>query len=488
MAGKAPNSYCLTANGLSVRIDVFKLDSSMIRLALHSPDPRLKGLLSSALKSDFQVLPDLDDHALRHLDGSRVDVLLLDFDSNSSPLEQQFALYDELCDSPVPIVVMSDDLRKSTAVEFLRRGAFDFIRKPLSLIELKVIIGRAHEHALMKAELEQMRRPGASKSGYDQLVGSSGRATVVYDLIRRVADLGASVLITGESGTGKELVARAIHNTGSRANQPFVAVSCGAIPETLIESELFGHERGAFTGSTGARAGYLEQAAGGTLLLDEIGELSPSIQVKLLRVLQQKEFSRLGSNRLIPLTARVLFATHRDLKEMVNAGEFRKDLFYRVKVMDIHVPPLRERTEDIPMLARHFLQRYAAEYGKDVNDIRPNAMESLIDYEWPGNIRELENVIQGAVIRADGSSLCRADLPDHMQPLGEGPVERETGESSNFEELLRDYKVELVCRALVDCNGNKTLAAQKLGLSRAYLHRLIRLRSNPEPFVMSATA
>jgi len=433
----------------------------MVRVAIHSPDTRLKSILAGALKSELALL-ELDDQQLRRAlrERSGLDVLILDFDSNCSPLEGQLALYDEIGDTPVPIVVMTDDLRRSTAMEFLRRGAFDCIRKPPSLIEFKVIVGRAHEHAQMKAELDQARQAINATRGYDQLVGSSGRAQVVYDLIRRVADLSASVLITGESGTGKELVARAIHDTGNRAKKPFIAVSCGAIPESLIESELFGHERGAYTGSTGARAGYFEQAGEGTLLLDEIGELSLNTQVKLLRVLQQKVFSRLGSNRLIPLNARVLFATHRNLNEMTGTGAFRKDLFYRVNVMNIHVPPLRERTEDIPMLARHFLRSYAAEYGKPIDDIRPNAMELLVEYDWPGNVRELENVIQGAVIRANEGSICRADLPEHLQPLTVGQLE--TFASSNFEELLGHFKIELVNRALDDCNGNKTLAAQKL--------------------------
>ena len=223
---------------------------------------------------------------------------------------------------------MTDDLRRSTAMEFLQRGAFDCIRKPPSLVEFKVIVGRAYEHGQMKAELDKMRRAMSAAQGCDRLVGSSGRAQVVYDLIQRVANLSAFVLITGESGTGKELVASAIHNLGNRAKNPFVAVSCGAIPESLIESELFGSEKGAYTGSMGARAGYFEQAGEGTLFLDEIGELSPHTQVKLLRVLQQREFSRLGSNKVLPLRARVLFATHRNLQQMVEEGTFRRDLFF----------------------------------------------------------------------------------------------------------------------------------------------------------------
>ena len=224
-------------------------------------------------------------------------------------------------------------------------------------------------------------------------------------------NINASVLISGESGTGKELVARAVHSRGSRANKPFVAVACGAIPETLIESELFGHEKGAFTGSAGAREGFFEQAGDGTLFLDEIGELSPLTQVKLLRVLQQREFTRLGSNRLIPLRARVLFATHRDLREMVKQGRFRQDLYYRIDVMKIEIPSLAQRAEDIPLLARHFLRRYAAIFQKQVMEIEPQALYMLENYSWPGNVRELENVIQRGIILASDSVLRARDLP-----------------------------------------------------------------------------
>jgi DNA-binding NtrC family response regulator len=361
-------------------------------------------------------------------------------------------------------------------MEFMQRGAHDCVRKPPSLVEFKVIVGRAYEHALMKKELERNRLTMATTHGCDRLVGSSDRAQEVYQLIHRVANLNAFVLIAGESGTGKELVARAIHQQSNRAAHPFVAVSCGAIPESLIEAELFGHEKGAFTGSTGSRPGYLEQAGEGTILLDEIGELSLNTQVKLLRVLQQREFSRLGSSKLIRLNARVVFATHRNLQQMVEAGTFRRDLYYRVNVMTINVPPLRERTEDIPMLARHFLKQYAADFGKQVNDIRPGAMEALVEYEWPGNIRELENVIQRATILADSDSISSEDLPEFLQQITND--ENGAADSSNaegFEELLRRYKIALANKAILECNGNKTLAARTLQVSRAYLHRLIRM-------------
>jgi DNA-binding NtrC family response regulator len=297
---------------------------------------------------------------------------------------------------------------------------------------------------------------------------------MVYDLVHRVTNLNASVLVTGESGTGKELIARAIHNLGSRAGRPFVAVCCGAIPETLIEAELFGHEKGAFTGTVSAREGYLEQAGDGTLLLDEIGELSPAIQVKLLRVLQQREFSRLGSSRLIPLRARLIFATHADLADLVAQGKFRLDLYYRINVIEVNAPPLQERVEDIPPIAMHFLRKYSEIYQKLVEDIQPGAMALLQGYSWPGNVRELENVIQRAIIIASGESICEKDLPLNIQSesvLNIGDYHP----ANSFERQLRDYKVKLAATAVRDSNGNKTLAARTLHISRAYLHRLIRL-------------
>lgn len=450
----------------------------MIRIVLYSQDAKLEPLLASALGPQYRLTLVSDREALgQHICQEEADILVLDFDSQYASLEEHLAFYDEIRECQVPIIVMTDDVRRSTAMELLQRGAYDTVRKPPSLVELSVVVRRAYEHKSMKAELRQMRemmRAEREKTGCGQLVGSSGRAQVVYDLIRRVKDLNAHILIAGESGTGKELVARAIHSLSKRASQPFVAVSCGAIPETLIEAELFGHEKGAYTGTTGARAGYLEQAGEGTLLLDEIGELSPQTQVKLLRVLQQREFTRLGSTRPIPLKARLVFATHRNLAEMVEAGTFRQDLYFRVNVMCIKVPPLRERTEDIPTLARHFLQRYSVLYEKDVRDIRPNAMELLVEYDWPGNIRELENAIQGAVILADSDSITTGDLPEHLRELaGEG--EAEEFDADSFGDQLRNYKVRLAHKTIQECNGNKSLAARKLRVSRAYLHRLIRM-------------
>jgi transcriptional regulator with PAS, ATPase and Fis domain len=291
------------------------------------------------------------------------------------------------------------------------------------------------------------------------------------------------VLVTGESGTGKELIANAIHNLGGRSAHPFMAVCCGAIPETLIEAELFGHEKGAFTGSIGARVGLLEQAGEGTVFLDEIGELSLSTQVKLLRVLQEREFSRLGSNRLIPLRARLVFATHQDLTDMVAQGTFRQDLYYRINVMRIDAPALQEHREDIPQLANYFLRHYADIYQKPMDAIEPEAMGVLENYSWPGNVRELENVIQRSIIMAQTTRLRAEDLPQTIQDEGVVSID-DYQPAGSFERQLRDYKLKLAVAAVREHNGNKTLAARSLQISRAYLHRLIR-GAGPELIVES---
>jgi len=321
----------------------------------------------------------------------------------------------------------------------------------------------------------------------DRLIGSSPQMRQVYQMVHRVTNLNAAVLVTGESGTGKELIARAIHNMGSRAQKPFVAVSCGAIPETLIEAELFGHEKGAFTGTVGAREGYFEQAGDGTLFLDEIGDLSMFTQVKLLRVLQQMEFNRLGSSKLIPLKARLIFATHRDLAQLVAEGKFRQDLYYRINVMRIESPSLQEHPDDIPQIAEHFLRHYAQMFQKPMDSIEPEAIGMLQSYPWPGNVRELENVMQRAIVLAPGMTIRVEDLaltlPEEDGVENEDVVDiADYHPAGSFERQLRDYKIKLAVTAVRENNGNKTLAARKLSISRAYLHRLIRLAEPDQIF------
>src|SRR5665213_2293349 len=447
----------------------------MIKIGLYSEDRALRPLLSSALGKEFLVLQGSDADAMNHLVSAKeCDVMILDLDSNHDSMQERIEFSRHLIASNVPSVVMADDGLRSTAFELVRNGAFGYCRRPPSIRDLKTMLNRACETSSLKQQLQTVQQRLEEPATCDRLIGSSPHMKRVYQLVQRVAGLNASVLVTGESGTGKELIARAIHNLGSRSDRPFVAVACGAIPETLIESELFGHEKGAFTGTVGAREGFFEQAADGTLFLDEIGELSLYTQVKLLRVLQQQEFSRLGSNRMIPLRARLVFATHRNLTEMVAQGKFRQDLYYRINVMKIDTPPLQEHADDIPQIAAHFLQHYGQVFHKQMVDIEPEAMTLLQGYPWPGNVRELENVIQRAIILAPGKMLRAQDLPANLKEECVANIE-DCIPGGSFERQLRDYKVRLAEAAIRENNGNKTLAARSLSISRAYLHRLIRL-------------
>src|SRR5664280_3314781 len=378
----------------------------MIKIGLYSEDRALRPLLSSALGKEFLVLQGSDADAMNHLVSAKeCDVMILDLNSNHDSMQARIEFSRHLIASNVPSVVMADDGLRSTAFELVRNGAFGYCRRPPSIRDLKTMLNRARETSSLKQQLQTVQQRLEEPATCDRLIGSSPHMKRVYQLVRSVANLNASVLVTGDSGTGKELIARAIHNLGSRSSRPFVAVSCGAIPETLIEAELFGHEKGAFTGTVGSREGYFEQAADGTLFLDEIGDLSPFTQVKLLRVLQQMEFSRLGSNRLIPLRARLIFATHRDLGEMVAQGTFRQDLYYRINVMRIHAPSLQDHREDLAEIAMHFLRHYSEIYQKPMVCIEPEALAALESYSWPGNVRELENVVQRAIIVAHDTTI-----------------------------------------------------------------------------------
>src|SRR5580658_9883749 len=460
----------------------------MIRIGLYSEDRTLQPLLSSALGKDFQVLLESGrDEMDRLIADGECDVLILDLSSHHDTLQERMECSRHLIASNIPAILLAEDNLRSTAFELVRSGAFGYCRRPPSIRDLKTMLQRAHENSSLKQQLHTVQQRVEEPESCDQILGSTPSMRRVYQLVRSVTNLNASVLITGESGTGKELIARAIHNLGARAKKPFVAVSCGAIPETLIEAELFGHERGAFTGSVAARSGYFEQAEDGTLFLDEIGDLSLFTQVKLLRVLQQMEFSRLGTNKLTPLRARLIFATHQDLAKLVAEGKFRQDLFYRINVMRIESPPLQDRPEDIPQIAQHFLKRYSQVFQKPMEKIEPAALEILQGYSWPGNVRELENVMQRAIIVAPGRTIRVDDLSinaqeDDVAAAGEGVVDiADYHPTGSFERQLRDYKIKLAVSAVREHNGNKTMAARSLCISRAYLHRLLRFaEADPE--------
>ena len=447
----------------------------MIRIGLLSDATLDASFVVSALGKEFEILPaESDAAAAESLASERFDVLVVELTSEGESEEELIEGGLRLIDTQVPLIVLAREGMQDAAQEMVEQGAFGFCMYPPSIRDLKALIGRAHESAQLKKNAATIQGKAPQATDCDRLIGSSPQIRHVYQLIDRVANLNATVLVTGESGTGKELIARAIHHKGSRANRPFVAVSCGAIPETLIEAELFGHEKGAFTGTVGSREGYFEQARDGTLFLDEIGDLSLYTQVKLLRVLQQMEFSRLGNSKLIPLRARLIFATHQDLAQLVAQGKFRQDLYYRINVMKIVSPSLAEHAEDIPLIATHYLRYYSRMFQKPMEAIAPDAMTMLMSYAWPGNVRELENTVQRAIILAPGTVIRSEDLPLNLH--ADKVIEfGEYSPDGSFERQLRDYKVKLAMDAVRESNGNKTVAARNLGISRAYLHRLLRL-------------
>jgi len=375
-------------------------------------------------------------------------------------------------DPGLPVIVLTAHGTVETAVEALRAGAHHYLLKPFNNEEIVLAVAKAAEYAALRRErnllLEQVRTLGRE----GEFIGRSAAMEEVFRLVGQVAPGKTTVLITGESGTGKELVARAIHRGSPRADGPFVAVNCTALSENLLESELFGHERGAFTGAHQRRRGRFELADGGTLLLDEIGETSPPLQAKLLRVLQEGEFERVGSERPVRVDVRVLAATNRDLAEMVREGTFREDLYYRLNVVPVHLPPLRERRDDIGLLALHFLRRYAAELKKEVVDFTPDAMRLLAGYRWPGNVRELENVIERAVVLSRAPEIVPEVLPPELG--------REPGASADeilsaippdfdLQQTLEDVEKRLLIQALRENDFVQARAAAALGLTRSHM-------------------
>ncbi|MGB9588237.1 MAG: sigma-54-dependent transcriptional regulator [Armatimonadota bacterium] len=302
-----------------------------------------------------------------------------------------------------------------TAVDAMKLGAFDYITKPFDMDEIKLVVKNAAERSELLEENIHLKQELKSRYSFEGIIGSSSKMQEVFKIVERVANSNATVLIRGESGTGKELIARAIHYNSPRAAKPFIAVSCAALPETLLESELFGYEKGAFTGAVGQKAGRFELAHQGTLFLDEVPEISPPVQVKLLRVLQEREFERVGGTRTIKVDVRLIAATNRDLEQLVAEGHFRPDLYYRLQVIQVFLPPLRERTEDIPLLVQHFIEKYNKENGKCVKGVTDETMDMLMKYRWPGNVRELENIIERGVVLADANEdLITPDLLPSM--------------------------------------------------------------------------
>jgi len=359
-----------------------------------------------------------------------------------------------------------------SAVEAIRAGAFDFLTKPLIDEELEMAIQRALNQRKVLEENRNLKAQLDMRFGLENIVGHDHRMLRVYDMIQSVADTKATVLITGESGTGKSLIARAIHRASSRRNQPFVEVACGALPETLLESELFGHTAGAFTGAVGEKMGKFKQADNGTIFLDEVSTASPNMQVKLLRVLQDLEFEQVGGTKTFTVDTRVILATNDDLGKGVADGRFRQDLFYRINVINIELPPLRERISDIPLLARHFLDRMARESGKQLQGFSEEAMHALQVHRWPGNVRELQNVIERAVLLGKGGIIALQDLPAGLAAAG--PIARQPIEGRGLKQALANPERQIILDVLESHQWNRMATAEALGINRTTLYKKMK--------------
>ncbi len=467
------------------------------RIVLADDELNLRKVLGAILHRDgYEVLEAADGEQALALVDSGVSVLITDL--KMPRLDGMGLLRRVVADYPeVPVIMITAHGSVDSAVEAVKLGAFDYIEKPFEQLQIRQVVAKA-----IKQHESDRRAPRAllSKSGPGRfgLVGQSQTLEQVYAVIEKVADTPSTVLISGESGTGKELVARALHANSSRKDGPFIKINCAAIPKTLVESELFGYEKGAFTGAVGSKPGRFELADGGTLFLDEVGEIPGEMQVKLLRVLQESEFERVGGIKTIKVDVRLVTATNRDLQKEVASGNFREDLFYRLNVVPIQLPPLRERKSDIPLLVEHFVTKFNERLKKNFTRVEDDGLERLVAHPWPGNIRELENVLERTMLFSEGPTIRARDLPPelsgiaatplHMADAPQKPIDASTskphdtkpgdGRASSLKEMVRQetdrLERELILRALDETGGNVTQAARMLKISRKSLQNKMK--------------
>jgi len=426
--------------------------------------------LRRALESQFDVYLAADvSGAASILEAEGIDLLLTDLRLGGAEDGMRLLEKCQTLSHPPVCIMMTAYGSVQSAVEAMRRGAYDYVTKPVNIDELELLLLRAQKSRKLEVENRQMRRELDRKFGLEQLIGRSPRMEEIFDVIRQVADSRATVLIEGESGTGKELVAHAIHALSPRSKRPFQAVHCAALSPQLLESELFGHEKGAFTGAQERRVGRFEQAEGGTVFLDEIGEIDAATQVKLLRVLGERSFERVGGNKKIEVDIRLVAATNRSLSQLVKEGRFREDLFYRINVVRVELPPLRERREDIPLLARAFLEEFARENGKGELRFSESVEAALLQYDWPGNVRELRTAVEHGVVLCRGAEILAKDMPPALNVHA-------NASAVTFANTLNLGQMEKssIIRALQEAGENRTEAARLLGISRRTLQRKLK--------------
>jgi two-component system, NtrC family, response regulator AtoC len=462
----------------------------MSRILVADDEANIRKVLAALLRREGHDVVTASDgaEALRHLEAESADVDVLISDLRM-PHVDGLTLLKEVGERypEIPVIVITAHGTVDTAVEAMKAGAFDYLQKPFEQEELRIIVGKAvRTRDLARGDVHGRPDPTAGPAGSGDtlslIAGASPSMREVVEVIRRVADTPSTVLVTGESGTGKELVATALHEGSGRRDKPFIKINCAAIPRELMEAELFGHEKGAFTGAVSSKPGRFELADGGTLFLDEIGEIPPEMQVKLLRALQESEFERVGGIKTLRVDVRLIAATNRDLLKEIADGRFREDLYYRLAVVPIRLPPLRERRADIPSLSEHFVAKYNRRLGRTVQTVAPDAMALLQAYAWPGNIRELENVMERTLLFTDGEAIGADDLPEPVRPRssagpaggaeilsapGDGPTE--TSMKDIVRQAAQALERDLIARALETTGGNVTQATRHLKISRKSL-------------------
>jgi len=466
-------------------------DKMKTSILIVDDDKTTRDGLERALRGRYDVvLAESGERALEILGAGPVRILLSDV--RMPGMDGLTLMKRALAQNPDTICILLTAYGNvETAVEAMKLGAYDFLMKPVNLDHLDLLLKRAVRSSEMESENVSLREQLDNKYGMESLVGNSPVMHQLFETIRQAAPTQATVLVQGESGTGKELVAHAVHRLSSRSKCPFVAVHCAALSPTLLESELFGHEKGAFTGAVARRQGRFELADGGTLFLDEISEIDKSVQVKLLRVLEERKFERVGGSETVEVDIRLIVATNRRLKDLVDAGKFREDLFFRLDVVNINLPPLRDRMDDVPLLCTHFLREFNEKNDKRIEGLTPDAMNMLLAYPWPGNVRELRNTVEKMVVLSHSNRLSARDIPPNIREAVKGAgglPGRDMPAHAISPESMADAEKKMILQALKKSGDNITKAAQMLGISRRTIHRKLKQYQVQEPVRRDAEA